>query len=120
MTLMVRYRNEIAKLVSAIFAGILLYLFSLWVPFVDGFYDEWQKGDLFVEIRPRALLGTVANIFNFGSSGFGILKLVSLWGWLTLIIWQIFTALTLPTKKINLYTTFVLIYLSFIFVSNLH
>ena len=115
MTLMARHRNEIAKLVSAIFAGILLCLFSLWVPFVDGFYDEWQKGDLFVEIRPRALLGTVANIFNFGSSGFGILKLVSLWGWLTLIIWQIFTALTLPTKKINLYTTFVLIYLSFIF-----
>jgi len=113
--LTINYRNINTLFFSALLAGTLLYLFSLWVPFLPGSYDGWQKGNLFNEIRPRALLGTLAYIFDLEGHGFAMTKLISLWGWLTLIIWQIFRVLVGPAKKIESQTMLTIVCLSFIF-----
>jgi hypothetical protein len=83
------HQHPLMLIPSAILAGVLLWLYSFWVPLADGFYYEWLQGDLFREVRPRALLVTIANILHIDDRGFMFIKMTSLWVWLTLIIWQL-------------------------------
>ena len=39
------HRYSLRLFLSAILAGILLWLYSFWVPFSDGFYYEWIQAD---------------------------------------------------------------------------
>jgi hypothetical protein len=83
------HQHPLMLIPSAILAGVLLWLYSFWVPLADGFYYEWLQGDLFREVQPRALLGTIANLLQIDDRGFMFIKITSLWAWLTLIIWQL-------------------------------
>jgi hypothetical protein len=91
---------------SGLLAGLLLYLFSWWVPISDGFYDEWRQGNLFIEIQPRALLGTIANLFHFEDRGFTLVKIAALWLWLSLIIVQLTQCIRRPASSAQLYQWF--------------
>lgn len=107
------YQNDVIKLIlSGLLAGLFLYLFSYWVPFSDGFYYEWRQGNLFQEMQPRALMGTLANVLHFGDRGFGFIKLGALWVWLTLIINKLSQSLQKPIATQPIYA---LICISFLF-----
>jgi len=99
-------RNIFKFIVSAIISMVLLYAFSLWVPFSDALYYGWREGNLFKEIKPRAILGTIATILNIGDKGFAIGKLCSLWIWLTLIVWQIIRRNMSAVSPIKIYYLF--------------
>lgn len=83
------YQYPLRIILGAFLAGALLWLYSFWVPLSDGFYYEWLQGNLFREVQPRALLGTIANLMNFDDRGLMFIKITSLWAWLVLIIWQL-------------------------------
>jgi hypothetical protein len=99
-------RNIFQFVVSALFAAVLLYAFSLWVPFSDALYYGYREGNLLKEIKPRALLGTIATILNIGDKGFAIGKLSSLWIWLSLIVWQIIRCNMSAVSPVKMYYLF--------------
>lgn len=111
-TIASNHHHPLRLILSAILAGALLWLYSFWVPLSDGFYYEWLQGDLFREIQPRALLGTIANLFNFDDRGFMFIKIISLWAWLALIIWQIAKVILSDFALKGIY---VLVCISFLF-----
>jgi hypothetical protein len=71
-------------------AAFLMFLAALWVPIRIDFYERYLNANLFLEVRPRALLGTIGNLLRLGPVGFNYLKYVALYCWLSLIICQIY------------------------------
>ena len=98
-----------------IIPAILLYGFSLWVPLVDDFYLLQRNGNLFHQVQPRAMLGTIANLFNWGDRELSFLKVSALYGWLCLIALQIQKNLLKKSDQFKPQQYFILISLCFIF-----
>jgi hypothetical protein len=71
-------------------AAFLMFLAALWVPIRIDFYERYLNANLFLEVRPRALLGTIGNLLRLGPVGFNYLKYVALYCWLSLIVCQIY------------------------------
>jgi hypothetical protein len=100
---------------SGLLAAALIYLFSLWVPLIYDFYFEWRAGDFFNTFKPRTILGSVFNLFGWGDGAFTAIKVLALWGWLTLITGQFFQVFIVGQKTAHVYRFGVVLALSFIF-----
>jgi len=70
-------------------AGVLLILATFWVPVSWLDTSPYPAASLLQNWQPRALLGTIADLFNLDASGYTILKLGCLFIWLTIVIQQL-------------------------------
>lgn len=102
-------------LLSGFLAAALIYLFSWWVPLIYDFYFEWRVGGFFHTFKPRTILGSVFNLFGWDDGAFTAIKVLALWGWLTLITGQFFQIFLTDQKSTRIYRFGVVVALSFIF-----
>ena len=102
-------------LLSGLLAAALIYLFNRWVPLIYDFYFEWRVGGFFHTFKPRTILGSVFNLIGWGDGAFTAIKVLALWGWLTLITGQLFQVFIAGQKSAHVFRFGVVIALSFIF-----
>ena len=88
MSITFLYRDY--RIVLAIgLAALYLFLVSLWVPISMDFVGDYRLSNLLVELKPRALVNTIAEILHLSNWGFNAIKVFALLGWLSLILYSL-------------------------------
>jgi hypothetical protein len=99
MSITFLYRDY--RIVLAIGLAILyLFLVSLWVPISMDFVGDYRLSNLLVELKPRALVNTIAEILHLSNWGFNAIKVFALLGWLSLILYSLGQNLLSQTKPL--------------------
>ncbi len=79
--------QRLAKLISLAQALLLLGLLCLWVPFIpDASGIQFDGINLFVELKPRAVFATLANVFGLSVLSYSQAKILFFLLWLYLLI----------------------------------
>ncbi|MEJ2138055.1 MAG: hypothetical protein P8Y61_01155 [Gammaproteobacteria bacterium] len=107
-----RWQRMLVVVVPA--ATLFMFLVALWVPIRIDFHEPYLGANLFDEIRPRALLGTIAHFLRLGPLGFNYLKYLALFVWYSLIVFQVYQAV-LARQAVTAATLLIYLALCFIF-----
>lgn len=103
-------------LILAVSLALLwLFLASLWVPISMEPVGYYRDVNLLQELKPRALVNTVATLLNLSNWGFNALKVFSLFIWLTLILLSLSRKAIRSTEQNSSSALFRYLALSFIF-----
>ena len=79
--------KRLAKLNSLALAGAVLVLLWVWVPFVpDASAIQFDGINLFIELKPRAIFATLANVFGLSVLSYSLVKVGFLLLWLYLLM----------------------------------
>jgi hypothetical protein len=77
---------------------LLLVAAALWVPIKLQVHQEFYTPTLLNGIQPRALIGTLVNLLEIGPLGYSVIRLLSLFVWLYLILKYLCGALLIQSE----------------------
>jgi len=109
--------SPILVLRSAIIVATLLVLAAFWVPIDLTAREQILTANLFVELTPRALVGTVANILSLENRHYILMRHFFQTVWLFLIVFEFAKSLS-SQGKTNNDSTLELLALGFLFCFN--
>lgn len=103
-------------LILAVSLALLwLFMASLWVPISMETVGYYRDVNLLQELKPRALVNTVATLLGLSNWGFNALKVFSLFIWLTLILLSLSQKILAPAEHNSRWVFIRYLALSFIF-----
>ena len=77
---------------------LLIVAAALWVPIKLQVHQEFYTPTLLNGIQPRALIGTLVNLLEIGPLGYSVIRLLSLFVWLYLILKYLCGALLIQSE----------------------